>query len=183
MITPLGGFGIFWFMNWMIFIKKDPSSDPRISEEERTYIEYNKNIQIDPDLHRTPWKSLLTSSAVYAFIICSCCDIFATNVFLILTPKYLKDVLQNDLGTTGFLVAAPYLVYIPLAALTGIVSDYLRSKEILSTQQVRKAGVTIGFLVSGVFLFIMSNSSNLPAISTCLVIAIGITAISKTSLL
>uniref|UniRef100_A0A1B0DPV0 Major facilitator superfamily (MFS) profile domain-containing protein n=1 Tax=Phlebotomus papatasi TaxID=29031 RepID=A0A1B0DPV0_PHLPP len=175
------GFGSIWFVIWMIFIKKNPASDPRISEEEKTYIESNIVVMNNQGKGHIPWKSILTSSAVYSVIICHACDSWSSYTFVTLSPTYLRDVLGTDLGTTGFLSAAPYLMFIIVIFITGPLSDYLRSSKILTTQQVRKFGVGIGFLISGLFLVIMSNVTSLPAISSCLIIAIGVSAISKMS--
>lgn len=176
-----GGFGSIWFVIWMIFIKKNPASDPRISEEEKMYIESNIGFMSNQGKGQTPWKSILTSSAVYCVIICHACDSWSSYTFITLSPTYLRDVLGTDLGTTGFLSAAPYLMFIIVICITGPLSDYLRSKKILTTQQVRKSGVGVGFLTSGLFIVIMSNVTSLPAISSCLIIAIGVSAISKMS--
>ena len=34
-----GVFGVLWFIPWMIFIHDSPAEHPRVSREERTYIE------------------------------------------------------------------------------------------------------------------------------------------------
>lgn len=167
----------------MIFIKRDPASDPRISPEERAYIESNLE-EPNPNKNvRRPWKSIFTSSAVIALVTTNVCDTWSTYTFLTQIPTFLNDVLKYDLGTTGILAAAPYLMFIIMVFIVSPLSDFLRTRKFLTTQQVRKTFIGFGFLVTGAFLAIMSNLDNVTAISACLILAVGITAFSKTSYL
>ncbi|XP_055704444.1 vesicular glutamate transporter 1-like [Phlebotomus papatasi] len=176
-----GGIGCLWFIMWMIFIKRDPASDPRISPEERAYIESNLE-EPNPNKNvRRPWKSIFTSSAVIALVTTNVCDTWSTYTFLTQIPTFLNDVLKYDLGTTGILAAAPYLMFIIMVFIVSPLSDFLRTRKFLTTQQVRKTFIGFGFLVTGAFLAIMSNLDNVTAISACLILAVGITAFSKTS--
>ncbi|XP_059615153.1 vesicular glutamate transporter 3-like [Phlebotomus argentipes] len=176
-----GGFGFVWFIVWMVYIKRDPESDPRISPEEKLYIQSNLEDSRDKKSLRPPWKAIFTSSAVYALITANFCDTWTNYTFLTQIPTFLNDILKFNLGTTGILAAAPYLVFICLAAVASPLSDFLRSRKILSTQNVRKSGIAIGFLLSGAFLVIMSNSSDATTIIVFLILAVGVTAFSRTS--
>ncbi|XP_055692981.1 vesicular glutamate transporter 2-like [Lutzomyia longipalpis] len=176
-----GGFGAIWFTLWMIYIKKDPASDPRITPEERTYIE--ENIE-DPKAKRrlsAPWKDIFTSSAVYAVITANFCDLWVNFTLITELPAFLNDVLGYDLGTTGILAAAPYLLNIAVVFTISPLFDYLRSRKILTTVQVRKLGIAVGFTICGIFLAIIPNLSDVTSISVCLIISIGVIAISSLS--
>lgn len=165
----------------MIFIKKDPASDPRISPEERAYIENNREKIDEKKNIQRPWKDIFTSSAVIAVTIVNFCDIWTTSMFVTEAPTFLKDVLNFDFKQMGITAAAPYLMYIVIAFIVSPLSDYLRSRKILTTQQVRKIFVSSGFLGTAFFLLIMCNMDSAAAVSSCLIIAVGITAITRTS--
>uniref|UniRef100_A0A1B0DR74 Major facilitator superfamily (MFS) profile domain-containing protein n=1 Tax=Phlebotomus papatasi TaxID=29031 RepID=A0A1B0DR74_PHLPP len=176
-----GGLGCVWYIIWMIFIKKDPASDPRISPEERAYIENNlEKIDEKKNVQR-PWKDIFTSSAVIAVTIVNFCDIWTTSIFVTEVPTFLKDVLNFDFKKMGIRAAAPYLLYIVIAFIVSPLSDYLRSRKILTTQRVRKLFVSSGFLGTAFFLLLMCNMNSADAVSSCLIIAVGITAITRTS--
>ncbi|XP_055701822.1 vesicular glutamate transporter 1-like [Phlebotomus papatasi] len=158
---------------------RDPGSDPRISLEERNYIESNLERR-NPNNVRRPWKAIFTSSAVYAHMTANFCDSWTNYTFTSQIPTFLSDVLKYNLGTTGMLAAAPYLVYIIVAVVVSTLSDYIRSKKVLSTQKVRKIMIGSGFIISGSFLVLMSNLVNIVAVFICLIIAISATALTRT---
>merc|ERR1719270_1572678 len=58
----IGGITSVWFLFWCIFVYDTPDSHPRISEEEREYInnELQKNVN-DKEKLPVPWKSIMTS--------------------------------------------------------------------------------------------------------------------------
>ncbi|XP_059615167.1 sialin-like [Phlebotomus argentipes] len=174
-----GSIGCVWFIVWMMYIKKDPASDPRISPAEKLYIESNIEKTANQADIRPPWKAIVTSPAVCALVVVNTCDTWTNYTFLTQIPTFLNDVLKYNLGTTGILAAAPYLVYIFMVMIASPLTDYIRSRGILTTQQVRKTFIAIGFLGSGTFLIIMTNISNATAVVACLIISVGITAFSK----
>lgn len=167
----------------MIYIKRDPASDPRISPEERTYIECNLENSNDKKNIRTPWKPILTSSAVIAITIVNFCDTWSSIIFQTEIPTFLNDVLKYDLGHTGIIAAAPYLMYIIVVFVVSPLSDFIRSRNILTTQQVRKIFIASGFLVTACLLSFIANLKSATAVSTSLIIAIGLTAITRTTYL
>ncbi|XP_055704907.1 vesicular glutamate transporter 2-like isoform X2 [Phlebotomus papatasi] len=174
-----GGIGCVWFIIWMIYIKRDPASDPRISPEERAYIECNlENLSDKKDL-RTPWKAIFSSSAVIAITVVNFCDTWCSIIFQAEIPTFLNDVLKYDLGQTGIIAAAPYLIYIITVYLVSPLSDFIRSRNILTTQQVRKIFIASGFLVTACLLSLVPNLNSATAVSTSLIIAIGLTAVTR----
>lgn len=110
------------------------------------------------------------------------CDAWTNYTFISEIPTFLNDVLKYNLGTTGMLAAAPYLVYIIVAVVVSTLSDYIRSKKILTTQKVRKITIASGFVISGSFLILMSNLENSVGVFICLIIAVSATALTRTYL-
>uniref|UniRef100_A0A1B0CSX1 Major facilitator superfamily (MFS) profile domain-containing protein n=2 Tax=Lutzomyia longipalpis TaxID=7200 RepID=A0A1B0CSX1_LUTLO len=176
-----GGFGTLWFLLWMIYIKRNPAADPRISTQEKAYIEANIELKTNHQNSHTPWKKILTSRAVWAQYFPSACDAWTSFTYITQIPSYLKDVLSYDIGTTGLLTAAPYMLYIITTPLFGLLSDWLRSRKILTTKSVRKLNTIIGFSLCALCLVIMCNSTNVATVLSCLIIAIGATGLTKIS--
>uniref|UniRef100_A0A1B0CVT0 Putative permease of the major facilitator superfamily protein n=1 Tax=Lutzomyia longipalpis TaxID=7200 RepID=A0A1B0CVT0_LUTLO len=140
----------------MIYIRKDPASDSRISHEELTYIRENlEDLSAKKNL-KTPWKAIFSSSAVYAVIVASFCDLWSRLTFLTEIPNFLNSMVHNDLGTRGLFAAAPYLLCLLLTIAVSPFLDYLR-RTIFSTKVVRKLGTVFGFLVTATFLVIIPN--------------------------
>uniref|UniRef100_A0A1B0ESR3 Uncharacterized protein n=1 Tax=Lutzomyia longipalpis TaxID=7200 RepID=A0A1B0ESR3_LUTLO len=161
-----GGIGCLWFLLWAIYIKRNPASDPRISAKERAYIESSlagKNLREDTKI---PWKLLLTSKAVWAQTIVTIVDAYFSFTYMTQIPAYLKDILNYNLGTSGFLAAIPFLLFIILTPVTSIVSDFLRSRKILSTKTIRHSSrvplrtikpASVGATTPGIVAIVLEN--------------------------
>lgn len=66
-----GGTGIIWFAFWMYFVYDEPKKHPRISPEERLYIERacQTKDQVEFDDDYVPWKSIFTSVPFLALLL------------------------------------------------------------------------------------------------------------------
>lgn len=66
--------------------------------------------------------------------------------FLIVTdlPKYMKDILKFNIKQNGVLNALPYLALWICGGISGVISDILINKEIVSIVFIRKLYTTIG---------------------------------------
>lgn len=144
-----GAIACLWFVAWMFLVQKTPADDPRISVEEREYIESTVGRQEDL---ATPWKSIVTSPAVWAICAAHTSNNWGFYTMLTCLPSYLKNVLKFDIKTNGFLSALPYLgCYIGQLS-SGFIADYLRSHAILSTLTTRRILTIFGLATPGVLM-------------------------------
>ncbi|GAB0094743.1 hypothetical protein DMENIID0001_100690 [Sergentomyia squamirostris] len=63
-----GSIGCLWCISWLIIIKASPERDPYISPEEKAYIQ-NSIGDLTNQKIKHPWKSILTSSGVWAIVV------------------------------------------------------------------------------------------------------------------
>ncbi|XP_033646519.1 sialin-like [Asterias rubens] len=144
--------GLIWFVIWMLCVHDRPSCHPRISDEERVYIE--TSIGIREKNYSVPWLSIFTSLPVWGIIIGHFSNNWGFYTLLTNLPTYLKVVLGFDLSQSGFLAAVPYLTLWFFMLTGGQVADYLRGNSILSTGATRKIFNSIGLVLPAVFLVI-----------------------------
>lgn len=90
-----GGSGILWCVLWFFLAYDSPAKHPRISKEERAYIEtsiqeYQKSVTLPKS---TPWKGLLTSKVVWSVACAHLASNWAVYQMNTLLPTYLNDVL------------------------------------------------------------------------------------------
>lgn len=109
-----GVLGIVWFFGWMYFVYDRPSIHPRISAEEREYIQRATRTKddelVDPDEDESiPWGSLITCLPLWAILVTQCGQSWAFYTQLTELPTYMDRVLHLNVQTTGFLAALPYL--------------------------------------------------------------------------
>lgn len=89
-----GAIGVVWFSIWIIVVKESPAKDRYISQDELEYINSSLgNVKKDAPVC-TPWKSIFTSTALYAI----CASHFSENwgFYTLITqlPTFLKGKLN-----------------------------------------------------------------------------------------
>ncbi|XP_063236032.1 sialin-like isoform X1 [Bacillus rossius redtenbacheri] len=120
-----GGIGVVWFIPWLFLVYDSPQQHPRISPEERDYIE--KSIGAIPSKKSlpTPWKALLLSPGVWA------CAVMYMGIgwtfFTLLTglPTYMKHVLHFNIKNNAALSTIPYITGGVFSVILGYLMDYI----------------------------------------------------------
>lgn len=64
-----GIIGVIWYLAWCYFVYDSPAEHPRISAEERMYIEKSLGTSIHKDAGPIPWKAIFSSQAVWMTVI------------------------------------------------------------------------------------------------------------------
>ncbi|CAG2063011.1 unnamed protein product, partial [Timema podura] len=95
-----GGLGVVWFIPWLFLVYDTPQQHPRISKEERDYIQTSIGTVPTKKALATPWKELLLSPGLWA------CAVMYMGIgwtfFTLLTglPTYMKHVLHFNIKTS-----------------------------------------------------------------------------------
>uniref|UniRef100_A0A0B7A1X2 Sialin n=1 Tax=Arion vulgaris TaxID=1028688 RepID=A0A0B7A1X2_9EUPU len=147
-----GILGCVWFVAWMLLVHDTPSQHPRISTAERDYIENSIGTQ---ETVSTPWKQILTSSAVWGMAVAHFANNWGFYTLLTSLPTYMKNILKFDMKENGLLSAIPYAVCWVVQNLSGLTADYLRSHGYISTGNTRKLFNTLGTVIPGIMLIIV----------------------------
>ncbi|XP_013419304.1 vesicular glutamate transporter 2 isoform X2 [Lingula anatina] len=170
-----GAFGLIWLVTWMFLSFEKPSTHPRITKEERDYIESSIG-EADTLVIRnakTPWKGMFTSMPVYAIIVANFARSWAFYLLITSQPSYFAQVLHFDISKSGILSALPHLVMTIIVPLGGQLADFLRSRKYLSTTAVRKIFNCGGFGLEGLFLLGVGYTRDPTTAIICLTIAVG----------
>ncbi|XP_043919793.1 sialin-like isoform X2 [Protopterus annectens] len=146
-----GAAGVLWFIFWTLFVSDTPETHKSISLEEKEHIvtslqhelTYNKSV---------PWCALATSLPLWAIIIAQFCYNWTFYTLLTLLPTYMTDILKFNIQENGYLSALPYLGCWTFMMISGQMADYLRQKQMLTTEAVRKLCSLIGMVGPAVFL-------------------------------
>jgi hypothetical protein len=94
-----------------------------------------------------------------------------------------SDTLNFQIASTGVLSAAPYLLMAILLGLCGILSDWLKNKEYLTTTQIRKLFLCGSFTIQGISLLIVAYVSDPDICVILITISIGAGAGSLSGIL
>ncbi|KAL8618451.1 hypothetical protein ACOMHN_049868 [Nucella lapillus] len=197
MIFPIGGFlcaygfdggwpsvfyvigtcGFIWCVIWIIVATDSPDQNKWISDIEKKYIQYSLGDRIKKSKGlATPWKAIFTSRGMWAIIIAHMCGNYGAYMLLTQIPTYMKEVLKFDIKANGVYSMLPYLTFWFFITASGMLADFLISREILSVAWTRKLMACIGMLGPGSFLIgtgFMECNQQMEAVAM-LTIAVGL---------
>ncbi|KAJ8946311.1 hypothetical protein NQ318_004200 [Aromia moschata] len=130
----------------------------------------------NPDIPniRTPWKAILTSVPVWAYVIACYGGEWAFSTLLTEMPTYINKIMKFDIQSNSWLSAAPYACVIIVTLVCGILSDYLINSGYISLPNERKLFSTIGLSGSGITLIVLAY---IPETATGLMITLLIATI------
>ncbi|VDN50653.1 unnamed protein product [Dracunculus medinensis] len=168
-------FYVVWSIFWFSLTFESPAFHPKISQEEKKYIEE----RIGPistsylTLSSIPWKDILTSKPVYAIIVANFARSWTFYLLLQNQLTYMKEALGMKIRESGFIAAVPHAVMGIFVLIGGQMADYLRSHKILSTTNVRKLFNCGGFGGEALFMLLVAYSKNETTAVIGLILAVG----------
>lgn len=95
-----GAFGVVWSLVFAVLITDTPATHWFISEEERSYLEYeNVNVSSPKEKKslKTPWLEIFSNKVCWATFIAHFCNNWGNYLFLTQLPSFMKDVLKFDI--------------------------------------------------------------------------------------
>ncbi|KAJ6654442.1 hypothetical protein lerEdw1_007035 [Lerista edwardsae] len=172
-----GSFGVFWYIFWLMVSYESPAQHPTITEEERKYIEESIGEStglMNPLMKfKTPWRKFFTSMPVYAIIVANFCRSWTFYLLLISQPAYFEEVFGFEISKVGMLSALPHLVMTIIVPIGGQIADFLRTRRIMSTTNVRKMMNCGGFGMEATLLLVVGYSHSKGVAISFLVLAVG----------
>ncbi|TSM52273.1 Vesicular glutamate transporter 2.2 [Bagarius yarrelli] len=163
-------FGSWWLM-------RARQNNPTITDEERLYIEESigegAKLLGATEKFKTPWRKFFTSMPVYAIIVANFCRSWTFYLLLISQPAYFEEVFGFEISKVGMVSALPHLVMTIIVPIGGQLADFLRSKNIMSTTNVRKIMNCGGFGMEATLLLVVGFSHSKGVAISFLVLAVG----------
>uniref|UniRef100_A0A1B6JRD3 Major facilitator superfamily (MFS) profile domain-containing protein n=1 Tax=Homalodisca liturata TaxID=320908 RepID=A0A1B6JRD3_9HEMI len=169
--------GFVWSVVWFLVVFDHPSDHPRISPEERQYIESAIGSTGTSSSHKAlqvPWKDLLSSPPVWAIIITHGASVFGYFTVVNQLPTFMKYILAFNIKENGLLSSLPYFGKYLMAICTSSVADYLRASGKLSTTATRKLFTTFAVTLPG-FLMIAQVFFGCNRVSSIAIFTIALT--------
>ena len=146
-----GCLSLVWVVFWFMLVADTPADHPRITKEEKEYIETSigQSSTLDRKNLVTPWRDILTSVPVWAIVIGHTASNWGNYTLNQQLPTYLSNVLRYSLSFNGLLASLCYLIQWMVCLLGSWITDKIRSKEIISTILIRKINTILGLWVTG----------------------------------
>ncbi|CAK9810498.1 Putative inorganic phosphate cotransporter [Anthophora plagiata] len=152
-----GTIGLAWSAAWFLLIFDSPSQHPRISMEERRYIEEAIGTTSTTKRLSVPWKSIFLAPPVWAVVLTHGCNVFGYFTVVNQLPTYMKYILNFNIKENGMLSSLPYLGKYVFAVTTSSVADYLFKKNRMSVTAIRKIFTTFAVLSPGLLMIMQAN--------------------------
>ena len=156
-------------------VEDSPEHDRKITEQELEYLQNtigltDKQVTDAPP----PWRAMLTSKPVWAIIIAHFTENWGFYTLLTSLPMFLRDVLEYDLDTAGFLAAFPYILMSVVVQISGYLADTFRAEGKLSTTTVRKLFTCGAYLGQAFFMTLTALVMTRGTSTTFLSLALGL---------
>lgn len=94
MFYVFGGFGVLWFLLWVITCYNNPQEHPYISERELKYLQDTLGAHTHQKPPSIPWRHILTSVPVWALVVAQIGHDWGFFTMVTDLPKYMSDVLR-----------------------------------------------------------------------------------------
>ncbi|CAD6995279.1 sialin [Ceratitis capitata] len=91
--------------NWLVYNSLE--EHPRLSADEREYLKSTNEEKSTSSC--IPWKNILTSAPVYAFILTHVFHSYGIIVFTMMLPRFLKEALGFSLSEAGIYSTMPFV--------------------------------------------------------------------------
>lgn len=174
-----GCIGCLWFLLWLAVVKESPDVDPHITEEEKKYIMESLGHTSDSKpKDPIPWRSIFTSSAVWAIAAANFSENWGFYTLLTQLPTFLKDTLDLKLEGNGLISGLPYLTMAIMLIPSGYLADWSQKRGYLTTTQVRRYFNCGGFLAQTAFMMLAAYLAHPIYSIISLVTAVGLGAFS-----
>ena len=146
-----GCLSIVWAVFWFMLVADTPSVHPRISQEEREYIEkaIGQSTDIDRKKLDTPWRQILTSVPVWGIVLGHTASNWGNYTLNQQLPTYLSNVLRYSLSFNGVLSSCCYCLQTLVCLVGARVTDLIIKRQLLATLTIRKINTFIGLWVTG----------------------------------
>ncbi|XP_058462887.1 sialin-like [Malaya genurostris] len=137
---------------WLILVADSPAQHPRISQEERDFIEKSLGDTVSKQNLLPPIVKIISSVPFLALLVLHFGNLWGLYFLITAAPKFMSEVLGFKLAKAGFLAALPYLARALAAFGFGSIGDYLRKKSVFGVTTIRKSFCLFSHIIPGLFL-------------------------------
>ena len=94
-----GAIGILWFLVWALIVFDGPDVHPRISDQEKQFLQMSLKETQSEKPSSVPWKDIVMSAPVWAILVSHVTQSFGFYVLFTELPTYMKNVLNYDMSS------------------------------------------------------------------------------------
>ncbi|KAH8417615.1 hypothetical protein KR222_002817 [Zaprionus bogoriensis] len=161
----LGGVSLVYgiLCNWLIYNSLD--QHPRLSQAEREYLTPKEFAHKSQHVN-IPWKCLLTSMPVYAFVLT---HVFHNYGFLVLAqnlPRFMREAMRFDMQQIGYLSSATFLGSFLSKFMCVLSCSYVEKRMVLQLSCFRRVlyAITVIITIAALVSIILASCAQKPLV-------------------
>lgn len=131
----VGGISLLFGICCQCLIYSTLEDHPRLSKEE---YEYLKCSHVEKSTNDVPWRAILTTIPVYAFIITHILHSYGIILITLVIPRFFKEAMRLPLDQAGILSSAPFFGAFISKALTIVSCSIIEKRENLNLTRFRR---------------------------------------------
>ncbi|XP_037700190.1 sodium-dependent phosphate transport protein 1 isoform X2 [Choloepus didactylus] len=171
-----GACGCALALIWFIVAYDDPKDHPCMSIREKEYIASSVVQEFSSSGLSLPFKAMLKSRPLWVISLSHFAFFWTNTILIVYIPTFINSVFHVNVEENGLLSALPYLFAWIFGILSGLMADFIQSRNILSLLAIRKLFNTLGLLLPAFFslcLLYLSSSFHIVIIFLILTNATG----------
>ncbi|CAG9767283.1 unnamed protein product [Ceutorhynchus assimilis] len=161
-----------WCIFWGIFGQNSPATHPRITKEEKKYIQRSLQQEVEDKLP-TPWLQIFTSVPFYATMAGYIGVILGHTLLTTEIPTYLAKVMNFKLKENALLNTLPTLAGALVGLATGPLSDWIIVKGYLTRLNARRMFHVLGSFGGALFYVWLSFLNSSQPYTSVVLITLG----------
>uniref|UniRef100_A0A1L8DEH7 Putative permease of the major facilitator superfamily protein n=2 Tax=Nyssomyia neivai TaxID=330878 RepID=A0A1L8DEH7_9DIPT len=137
---------------WFFLTADRPDTHPRITPEEREYIENSLGDNVSHEKRIPPYLKLIKSVPFLTLMVLHYGNLWGLYFLLTATPKFMSEVLGFNMGSTGVLSSLPQIARMLFSFVFGTIGDIIKRRGLLQITVMRKSFCIFSHIVPGLFL-------------------------------
>ncbi|GMR51034.1 hypothetical protein PMAYCL1PPCAC_21229 [Pristionchus mayeri] len=134
-----GTLGILFLICFYFVITDHPADNRWMSTEELIFLESShEEMTRKKKVSAIPWKSIFTSPAVWACVVCSFTFSLTLSINLNFLPTYFKEEFSLPLSSNGLYTMVPFITQLICKNIIAPLADYLKRSGKLTPTQTAK---------------------------------------------
>nr|XP_008196882.1 PREDICTED: sialin-like [Tribolium castaneum] len=151
-----GGTGLFLALIWEVYVFSDPHKDPRITPEEKEYLDLEMRGTVDHRRKSIPYVAILTSPQVWIMVLAHIANRWLWSFVGLNIPDYLKDIFEYSDYKANEISSLPYVVMMVTLVCLGFLSDWITRNDYINISTMRKCCTSLGMM--GPPIYILTGS-------------------------
>lgn len=124
---------------WYILVADTPAQHPRISKNEREYIQESLGDSVSKAKRLPPITKVLTSIPFLALMVLHYGSLWGLYFLQTAAPMFMTEALNFNLSKAGYLSSLPHLARLLAGFGFGAIGDFIRRRNFIRVTMTRKS--------------------------------------------